>query len=195
MQSPYDNVSSADWANKTAELVEAHPLSKQEIVEVVLLSWDAIFASRLGGKFRIGHEISPQPQIMGFLLHALIPLELSSRHCDLWRPELTKNDKDIVYIPNADFSIELKTSSHPSQIFGNRSYAQPGNGSGKSKSGFYLAVNFQKFTPNQQPHITLIRFGWLDHTDWVGQTAATGRQARVKPESDRAKLVRLYQSE
>ncbi len=195
MPSPYENVPADNWAAKTVELIEAHPLDTREIVEVVLTSWDAIFESRLGGKFRIGHEIYPQPQIMGFLLHALIPLELASRHPDLWRPEGAKNDKDIVYIPDPGLSVELKTSSHPSQIFGNRSYAQEGSGNGKSKNGYYLTVNFQKFTPQERPHITLIRFGWLDHTDWIGQAAATGQQARIRAESDRAKLVRLYVSD
>jgi len=195
MPSPYDDIPPVGWAARTAELIESHPLDTGEIVEVVLASWDAIFESRLGGKFRIGHEIYPQPQIMGFLLHALIPLELAARHPKLWRPEQTKLDKDIVYIPDPNLSVELKTSSHPSQIFGNRSYAQEGNGTGKSKSGFYLTVNFKKFTPPEQPHITLIRFGWLDHTDWIGQAAATGQQARIRPESDRTKLIRLYASD
>jgi hypothetical protein len=114
-------------------------------VDVVLLSWSAIFESRLGGKFRIGHEISPKPQIMGFLLHELIPLELQSRYPDIWRPEKVKGDKEIVHIPNEHFSVEMKTSSHASQIFGNRSYAQEQVGKGKSKNGYYLTVNFEKF--------------------------------------------------
>ncbi len=195
MDSPYNGIQASEWQARTAELIANHPLDANEIVEVVLGAWSAIFESRLGGKFRIGHEIYPKPQIMGFLLHELIPLELASRYPDLWRPEKEKDDKDIVCIPDANLSVELKTSSHPSQIFGNRSYAQEPSGTGKSKSGYYLAVNFQKFSPPKQPHITLKRFGWLDHTDWIGQRAATGQQARLQPESDRGKLQRLYASE
>lgn len=192
--SPYDNIPLEQWEEKTAELIDGHPLDRQDIVDIVRLSWEAIFESRLGGKFRIGYEIFPQPQIMGFLLHALIPLEIASRYPAQWRPEKSKIDKDIVYIPNDLLSIELKTSSHPSQIFGNRSYAQEGSGNGKSKSGYYITVNFQKFNPHRRPNITLIRFGWLDHTDWLGQLAATGQQARIKPQSDRTKLLKLYSS-
>lgn len=103
-------------------------------------------------------------------------------------------DKDLVYIPDPSLSVELKTSSHASQIFGNRSYAQPQQGAGKSKDGYYLTVNFEKFSKDGLPKVKLIRFGWLDHTDWIGQAAATGQQARIRPESDRAKLVRLYSS-
>ena len=194
MPSPYENIAPKQWAIKTRELIDAHPLDMDDIVDVVCVCWAAIFESRLGGKFRIGRDIQPKPQIMGFLLHELIPLELQSRHPGEWRPEKAKNDKDLVYIPDPALSVELKTSSHSSQIFGNRSYAQEQDGKGKSKNGYYLTVNFQKFPASGMPKLTLIRFGWLDHTDWIGQAAATGQQARLRPESDRAKLQALYRS-
>ncbi|HFC7940318.1 ScaI family restriction endonuclease [Neisseria meningitidis] len=44
-----------------------------------------------------------------------------------------------------------------------------------------------------RPEIKIIRFGWLDHTDWIAQTAATGQQARLSPEAYRSKLKILYQ--
>lgn len=194
MPSPYADLAPDQWAAKTRELVDAHPLDTDDIVDTVLTCWTTIFESRLGGKFRIGHDIQPKPQIMGFLLHELIPLELQSRHPGEWRPEELKSDKDLVYIPDPALSVELKTSSHAAQIFGNRSYAQPQDGAGKSKDGYYLTVNFEKFGTNGLPKVTLVRFGWLDHTDWIGQAAATGQQARIRPESDRAKLLRLYSS-
>jgi len=190
--SPYDKLSPDQWAAKTQELIDAHPLDTAEIVDVVQTCWTAIFESRLGGKFRIGHDIQPKPQIMGFLLHELIPLELQSRHPGQWRPEKAKIDKDLVYIPDTSLSVELKTSSHAAQIFGNRSYAQEQVGEGKPKNGYYLTVNFQKFSAVGLPVVTQIRFGWLDHTDWIGQASATGQQARLRPESDRAKLLKLY---
>lgn len=177
---------------RTNELIAAHPLDMDDIVDVVRTCWDAIFESRLAGKFRIGYDIQPKPQIIGFLLNELIPLELQSRHHGKWRPEKTKDDKDLVVVPNPALSVELKTSSHSSQIFGNRSYAQLHDGKGKSKDGYYLTVNFEKFGTNGLPKVKLIRFGWLDHTDWIGQKAATGQQARLRPESDRYKLKRLY---
>ena len=93
--SPYSGIPPEKWMAKTQALVEAHPLDPKEIVDIVLVSWTAIFESRLGGKFRIGADITPKPQIMGFLLHELIPLELASRHNGVWRPEKEKTDKDI----------------------------------------------------------------------------------------------------
>ncbi|HGG7675208.1 TPA: ScaI family restriction endonuclease, partial [Neisseria meningitidis] len=66
---------------------------------------------------------------------------------------------------------------------------------GKSKNGYYLTINFEKFMPDLKlrPEIKIIRFGWLDHTDWIAQTAATGQQARLSPEAYRSKLKILYQ--
>jgi hypothetical protein len=38
----------------------------------------------------------------------------------------------------------------------------------------------------------IIRFGWLDHSDWMGQKAATGQQARLDPFAEKSKLAILY---
>jgi ScaI restriction endonuclease len=72
--SPYAGLPPEKWAAKTLELIEQYPLKKEEIAEVVLQAWKDIFDSRLGPKgFQIGKDIFPQPQIMAFLLHELIP--------------------------------------------------------------------------------------------------------------------------
>ena len=76
----------------------------------------------------------------------MIPLELSGKYPQLWRREKDTTEKDLVYIPNDNFSIEIKTSSSPRNIFGNRSYAQKSTTgkTKKSKSGYYLVINFEK---------------------------------------------------
>jgi hypothetical protein len=133
---------------------------------------------------------------MGFLLHELIPLELEFRYPKLWRRERLSTEKDLVYIPDEAFSVEIKTSSSKRNIYGNRSYAQVGGTSKKSKSGYYLAINFEKFSSKvTKPEITLVRFGWLDQEDWIGQVAATGQQARLSPIVERNKLLVLPISE
>lgn len=191
MPSPYENVPEGDWSVITDRLIADHPLSTADLIGAVDAAWAAIFESNLG-KFRIGREIQPKPQIMGFLLHELIALELAAKYPAEWRGEQTKADKDLVYIPDPNFSIEVKTSSHKSQVFGNRSYAQPQVGAGKNKNGYYLTVNFAKFAGAETPLLSLVRFGWLDHSDWLAQNSATGQQARVKPASDAAKLKVIY---
>jgi hypothetical protein len=194
MKSPYKGTASAKWIDITHNLVKAHPLSSKEIVDVVLSTWDSIFESSMGSKgFKIGVDIFPKPQIMGFFLHELIPLELKARYPDLWRTEISPADKDIVYLPDDRYSIELKTSSNPRHIYGNRSYAQDSSKGKKAKSGYYLAVNFEKFVDKKsQPRIKMIRFGWIDARDWIGQKAATGQQSRLALDIESFKLIELY---
>lgn len=73
---------------------------------------------------------------MGNYLHELIPYELQARYPGRWRRDQTGADKDLVNEENDFWSTEIKTSSHPSQVFGNRSYAQPAQQTKKTKSGF-----------------------------------------------------------
>jgi hypothetical protein len=194
MASPYAGLPPQEWLEVTRQLVNEHPLKTGEIVDVVSTAWNSIFASRMGKRaFHIGKEIFPKPQIMGFFLHELIPLELEARFPKKWRGERSAGDKDIVYIPNNRFSIEVKTSSNPNHIFGNRSYAQQTTKNKKAKSGYYLAVNFQKFSASlKRPNLLLVRFGWLDSTDWIGQKAATGQQSRLPLEVESFKLLEIY---
>ena len=194
MASPYKGLPPEQWLAVTQNLIKAHPLNTAEIVEVVLAAWDSIFASKMGtSAFHIGKDIFPKPQIMGFFLHELIPLELAVRYPRSWRGERVPGDKDLVYIPDDQYSIEVKTSSNPRHIFGNRSYAQEATESKKGKSGYYLTVNFEKFSGDvKKPNILLVRFGWLDATDWIGQKAATGQQSRLPREVESYKLLELY---
>lgn len=193
---PYRGLAEHQWKGKTLELIKSHPLRVEEIVEVTLKSWEDIFEqTRIGSKpFQIGKDIFPKPQILSFLLHELIPLELAERHPGIWKREENAGEKDLVYVPNPFFSVEIKASSHRSQIFGNRSFAQQSSKAKKSKSGFYLAINFEpcKATNETSAKINKIRFGWLQHADWTGQTASTGQQARLSPEVERSKLIQLY---
>lgn len=192
--SPFFNREHAEWPEITRKLLSAHPLSGPQLVDTVLMSWDAIFESSLGSGFRIGIDIWPVPQVMGFLLHALIPLELA-KEVPGWRADTDSTEKDLVFIKDNEFSMEIKTSSHPNQIFGNRSYGivNPGKGK-KAKDGYYLTVNFEKWHTDKslQPRILLIRYGWLDHTDWVAQTAETGQQSSLPSVVDNYQLLTIY---
>lgn len=182
------------WKDKTYELVGEHPLDDAELVETVINSWTGILDTRIGaGRHQIGVAVFPNPQIMAFLLHELIPLELSHLHPGIWRRDNSAAEKDVVYIPDDNYSFEIKASSSPRSIYANRSYAQPSPTSKKHKAGYYLAVNFEKFgQAGASPKITRIRMGWLDHTDWIGQRAPTGQQARLNISARDNKLIDLY---
>ena len=189
--SPYSGLPVSGWKKITMKLIDEHPLSKEEIREIVLSAWESIFNSSMGTKgFKIGKDIYPKPQIMGFLLHELIPLELQARYPKDWRGDINKEEKDLVYIPDDKYSIEVKTSSNPNHIFGNRSYAQTSSDGKKVKTGYYIAVNFRKFDGSGEiPKINMVRFGWLDAEDWIGQRAATGQQSRLSAEVENNKLL------
>jgi hypothetical protein len=203
MVSPYLNIPVENWEAKTLELIKQHPLDSNEIFQVVMGVWDEMLQSSITSRgYKIGQELFPNPQIIGSLLHELIPLELSSRYPHLWRREQNATEKDLIYIPDDRFSIEIKTSSSPRSTFGNRSYAQEsvdGNKTKKDKSGYYLVVNFQKITkqtqakllPTEKPKVNLVRFGWIDKEDWQGQQSQTGQQAKLSPDVERFKLLKL----
>lgn len=194
MKSPYENIDSSEWQKITETLLNDFPLSKDYLVSLVLKSWDAILRTKIADKWSIAQDVQPKPQIMGFFLHEIIGQYIQADYPKSWRKEKTAADKDVVCITNPDFSLEIKTSSDKNKIFGNRSYAQEvKQGGKKSKSGYYLAINFEKFEETEElPQIRLIRFGWLDHTDWIGQSAASGQQARLPKEVENEKLVVIY---
>lgn len=194
MASPYENKSVNEWKQITEQLVKSHPLDTNEIVSVTLEAWQKIMSTKIGDELSIGVDLFPSPQILGNYLHELIPALLSKRHPDVWSREQTKEDKDLVCLLDNDFSIEIKTSSQ-NKIFGNRSYGQENsdNNFGKKKYGYYLAINFEKFTDiNHNPKIKRIKFGWIDHTDWKAQAAATGQNSTLDGDAWNYKLIELY---
>ena len=197
--SPYQDVQPTQWAAKTMELLRAYPLQGVQIVNPILEAWDSIFESQIGRHgIQIGKDIFPTPQIMASYLHELIPLEFTALYPGQWRGDQKADEKDLVYIPDAQFSAEIKTSSDPRKIFANRSYAQEASSLKKNKNGYYIAVNFEKFASDrsvpQRPRIRRIRFGWLDHSDWRGQDKPTGQQASLLPDSEKGKLIVLYEA-
>jgi hypothetical protein len=104
--------------------------------------------------------------------------ELERRSPTLWRGSQSKGEKDLVYLPEQSFSIEIKTSGQSGfKIYGNRSYGQKSENElfvKKEKSGFYITANFFNKT------LTLLRFGWIDAEDWDPQEAPTGQMAGLK---------------
>lgn len=192
MKSPYDNHDISEWKSITNKLINSHPLKTKDIVRTVLEAWNEIFDSSIGN-YKIGIDIFPKPQILGFFLHELIALKFQTAYPTSWRVEKNVDDKDIVCIENPLYSIELKTSSSDKNIYGNRSYSQNTETDKKSKSGYYLAINFQKFTNSTtHPKIISIRFGWLDHDDWIGQKSQSGQQARLSRDVEQNKLISIY---
>ena len=186
---PYYNKDISQWKAITKELVNQHPL-KTQIVDLCLKSWESILNGKINTYLNMKiREMNISPQATGALLHDVIP-EYINRNIEGFRKGLG-DEKDIVCEENNFYSFELKTSSQKS-IYGNRSYAKSKDG--KSKSGYYLAINFEKIS-KPDPRIILIRFGWLEHSDWIGQKSETGQQASLLKEAKENKLITLYDNE
>lgn len=194
MINPYENKNEDEWFDITCNLIKNHPLDMDIMVDTVLETWEDIFNSSFGkNDIKIGVDIFPTPQIMGFLLHELIPINLKAKlSSDDWVKDKEVSEKDLVYRPNLDYSVEIKTSSDKKRIFGNRSYAQKSDNPKKSKTGYFLAVNFEKFNESTNPKIRKISFGWLNHEDWRGQKAQTGQQANLPAIIYETKLLEIY---
>jgi hypothetical protein len=192
--SPYHGKDVAEWDAVTDELIAKHPLVSEKIVEITLKSWNDIFTSKIGS-LSIGNEIYPAPQIMSFLLHELVAYHLSKEFPKVYKVGREKGEKDIHCITDDSLSVEIKGSTHLTQIFANRSYAQPDTGKGsKSKNGYYIAINFGKFSLTGRPEIAQISFGYLEHTDWIPQASATGQQARLSANAYAHKLRVIYRA-
>ena len=185
--SPYENIDVQNWRQITEKLVETHPLLPM-IVDLCLKSWQSILHGKINTYLNMKiSEMSISPQATGALLHDVIPAYIAKNVPGFRKGE--GKEKDIVCENDDYFSVELKTSSQKS-IYGNRSYAK--SETGKSKAGYYLTINFEKIA-SENPRILRIQFGWLDHSDWVGQQSETGQQASLTKEARDNKLLTLYE--
>lgn len=199
MESPYQGLTSDRWPAKTSELIRKHPLDKELLVEAVLEAWAGILETRIAGALQIGVDIFPQPQIMGNMLHELIPAVLADKTGGGWKRGCYKGEKDVISVSDGQYSFEIKTSSSYNNVFGNASYGAEdrSDASSKDKSGYYLTVNFEKFDqehPDKKPIIRKIRFGWIDADDWRSQKTSSGQQATIRPEVREGKLKTLYEA-
>jgi len=185
--SPYESKPQDAWGKITKKLVEAHPLQLSDIRDLSCASWGELWQTTIGAgdsAFLLA-EINPPAQVVGYLFEKLFLRNLMSRFPGEWRGPTGRTEKDLVFVPDINFSIELKTSGQLGRrVFGNRSYGQASTErEAKGKSGYYVTVNFyEKF-------LNLVRFGWIDHSDWRAQASQTGQMAGLGDEVYRHKLL------
>ncbi|MEA5571217.1 ScaI family restriction endonuclease [Calothrix sp. UHCC 0171] len=191
MSSPYNSLGEEEWLAKTQDLVDQHPLDFETIRRVALKCWDTLWSTKIGeGELSISlWELDVPAIVIGYFFEKLFAKELETEHPCIWRGGKSKDDKDIVYIPNNFYSIEIKSSGQLGvKVFGNRSYGQNVENSElekKEKSGYYITVNFYERT------LSLLRFGWIDHEDWKAQKAATGQAAGLGNSVYKYKLLEI----
>jgi hypothetical protein len=71
----------------------------------------------------------------------------------------------------------------------------------KGKSGYYIAVNFDRWpeidvTPTKvqiRPKLRRVRFGWIDHSDWLAQASATGQQSSLPAIVENLQLLTFFE--
>lgn len=193
---PYDGLPEEEWENVTRKLIKEFPLSMDLIADLVLESWDEIFTlTNKKEDFIIGKTVFPKPQMMGFFLEEIFTQKIHKLNPEVWFADRTGYSKDLENIVEPRYSVEIKTSSSPKNIYGNRSYGQKGDSAKKSKDGYYLAINFEKFDKKdlfKRPQIKMIRFGYLNYYDWNSQKSSTGQQARIFSNVERVKLLPIY---
>lgn len=192
IQSPYENLPVEKWEGVTRELVKNFPLSSENILYFVDKAWNDLFNSRIGTRgLKIGLDIILPAQAMGVLLERLIAVEMQNS-IPGWRGGNTKNEKDIVCTINDYFSFEIKTSSSVNGLYGNRSTGNLASNRTKFRSGYYLVINYKNPSETDRSMaIYNVRFGWIDDSDWVGQSAQSGQQASIGVGKARLKLITI----
>ena len=187
--SPYSGKPESTWLAITQQLVDNHPLKQTQLLEATTSSWETLWQTTIGtGALSVKlAELRVPATIVGYFFEVLLALELKRLAPAFWRGNQSKDEKDLVYIPDARLSVEIKTSGQAGfKIYGNRSYGQKSENDllvKKEKSGFYLTINFFNQT------LTLIRFGWIDAEDWDPQAAPTGQMAGLKQAVYNYKLI------
>ncbi|MCI0457278.1 MAG: ScaI family restriction endonuclease [Gemmataceae bacterium] len=187
--SPYAGKPKSAWLGITQQLVNNHPLKPAVLLEAALSAWTALWQTTVGAgplAVRLA-DLRVPATIVGYFFEVLLARELERRDPKRWRGTQSKDEKDLVHVPDPALSVEIKTSGQAGfKVYGNRSYGQKATRDllvKKEKSGFYITVNFF----NQA--LTLIRFGWIDAEDWDPQEAPTGQMAGLKQAIYDYKLV------
>ncbi len=147
------------------------------ILEIASTAWGKVWETTVGsGDVAVRlKDLRVPATVIGYFFEVLFARELSLRFPNEWRGNESGDDKDLVNLKDIRLSIEIKSSGQRGfRVYGNRSYGQEVKNQQqvkKEKSGYYITVNFYDRI------LTLIRFGWIDATDWKSQTSPTGQMA------------------
>ena len=196
MSSPYKSDAPETWLDTTKALVDNFPINPDEIIDVVMEAWENLYSSSFGsGQLVIGKDIFLPAQATGVILEKLISGVLSGRYPKTWKSGSAKIEKDVVNLKDDEFSFEIKTSSSASGLYGNRSTGFKSSRSKKSRTGYYLVINY--LLPKEDEldkKIIKIRLGWIDDEDWVGQAKASGQAASIGAKLAKVKLITIYEA-
>jgi hypothetical protein len=191
--SPYAWQDKERWPEITDRLLASYPMRMEDLVIRCRDAFNGVFATVVGPLRTPLAEVNlsggARGGIIGGLFEHLFTQEVILNETG-WRVGTQNKEPDLFYIADPVYSLELKTSSMNNTIWGASSKVHKTAGAvRKDGSGFYLVVNYDH-TP--KPLITLIRFGWLDDTDWQGSKSAASASSRVIQAHAKLKLRVLF---
>jgi ScaI-like restriction endonuclease len=110
MASPYTGIPIEQWEARTSELIKQHPLDLETIREVALASWGTLWLTKIGeGETAIPiAELDVPAMVVGYFFEKLFARELQRYFPDDWRGGRSKDEKDLVFLPDSFFSTEMK---------------------------------------------------------------------------------------
>lgn len=188
MASPYFGAPVNQWTEITHSLIQKHPLTLQVIHDAAMISWDRLWKTWVGDRsvgFPIA-EIDPPATVIGYMFEKLFAKQLAVVLPGAWRGGVG-SEKDLHCLQDDLLSVEMKASGQLGyEVYGNRSYGQVlenADAAKKDKSGFYITVNFHG------QKLTLLRFGWIDATDWKAQRSSSGQMAGLSSDVYQHKLI------
>jgi hypothetical protein len=187
--SPYLGKEIDQWLSITNTIIYNHPLKVDELLQFVIAAWEGVWSTQIGNDgARVSlREIHPPATVVGYFFEKLLAKSLANKYPKQWASGDTGKEKDLHFISNPELSVEVKSSGQLGlKIFGNRSYGQEIENTDrakKDKAGYYITVNFYG------ERLTLVRFGWIDGSDWEAQKSPTGQMAGLGQNVYNYKLI------
>ena len=114
-ESPYQDQKPEQWEETTRKIIKNHPISQDELKKTVLDAWDSILKTNIS-KYKIGEDIFPTQQMIGFLLQQLVSLHFENKYPEIWRGEKSASDKDMVCLTDDNFSMKSKHLPTPTKF-------------------------------------------------------------------------------
>ena len=99
---PYFGSPQSSWLSITRQLVNKHPLQPVVLREAATTSWAMLWKTTVGtGPVSVKLSALKVPAtIIGYFFEVLLANELQRRDPTLWRGTQSKDEKDLVYLPN-----------------------------------------------------------------------------------------------
>jgi hypothetical protein len=124
MTSPYVDKTESEWLEVTRKLVESHPIKTADLLDTAVTAWAMLWQTTVGTApmaMKLS-DLRVPATIVGYFFEVLFAREMQRRAPALWRGNQSKDEKDLVYVPDPNFSVEIKASGQAGfKVYGNRS--------------------------------------------------------------------------